>query len=113
MKTDYANLILSDEEWKYVEFLVHFLAPFHRTTVILQATSVPTLQQTFEIYEGLFNALNNVKGLFQKMALKPEWLVDVEVGIEQMWDKLRFYYSKAKPFVYVNAILLHPTEKNH
>ena len=112
MKSDYVNLILSNEEWRYVEFLVHFLTPFYRTTIMLQATGIPTLQQTFETYESLFNALDNVRGLFQEMIPRPDWLTDVEVGIGQMWDKLRFYYSKDKPLAYVDAILLHPAEKN-
>lgn len=48
-------------------FLVHFLAPFYRTTLHLQAATVPILQQTFETYEGLFNSINNVWGIFENM----------------------------------------------
>jgi hypothetical protein len=112
MKSDYVNLILRDDEWIYVEFLVHFLAPFYRTTQLLQSTNVPTLQRTFETYEGLFNALDNVKGLFQNMSVRSEWIKDVETGVTQMWNKLQHYYSKGKPFAYCDAIILHPTEKN-
>jgi hypothetical protein len=69
MRPEYINIILQEEEWSHVEFLVHFLAPFHRTTQLLQPTRVPTLQQTFETYESLFNALDNVKGMFQNMSV--------------------------------------------
>lgn len=111
MNTDYVNLILQDDEWTYVEFLVHFLAPFYRTTQLLQTTSIPTLQQTFETYESLFNSLDNIKGLFENMTLKPTWIADVEGGMTKMWNKLRLYYSEAKPYVYCDAILLHPLER--
>ena len=111
MNTDYVNLILRDDEWTYVEFLVHFLAPFYWTTQLLQFTSIPTLQQTFETYESLFNSLDNVKGLFENITLKPTWIADVESGMIKMWNKLWLYYSEAKSYVYCDAILLHSLEK--
>lgn len=112
-KEEYTNLILQDNEWEHVEFLVHFLIPFHRTTTLLQATAIPTLQQTFETYEGLFNAIDNVKAMFKTMHIRPEWIKDVEMGIGKMWDKLKEYYSQDKPFAYGDAIILHPSEKLH
>jgi hypothetical protein len=112
-KEEYTNLILRDDEWDHIEFLVHFLAPFHRTTTLLQATAIPTLQQTFETYEGLFNVIDNVKAMFQIMHIRPEWIKDVEMEIGKMWDKLKEYYSQAKPFAYGDAIILHSSEKLH
>ena len=95
-----------------VEFLVHFLAPFYITTLRLQAATIPTLQQTFETYESLFNSLDNVRGIFQNMHIRPDWIQDIETGIDEMWGKLREYYSEAKPYAYDDAILLHPSEKS-
>ena len=110
-RKDYDTLILSGEEWGKVEFLVHFLAPFYLTTLRLQASTVPTLQQTFETYEGLFNSMDNVRGIFQNMRIRPDWIQDIEIGIDAMWYKLRDYYSEAKPYAYGDDILLHPSEK--
>jgi len=47
------------------------------------------------------------------MSIRPEWIKDVEMGIGKMWDKLKDYYSWAKPFAYGDAIILHPSEKLH
>lgn len=110
-RKDYQTLVLDIEEWKKLEFLVHFLAPFYITTLRLQASTVPTLQQTFETYEGLFNSIDNVRGIFQDMSIRPDWIQDIETGIDAMWGKLRDYYSDAKPYAYGDAILLHPSEK--
>jgi hypothetical protein len=49
--------------------------------------------------------------LFENMTLKPTWIADVEGGMTKMWNKLRLYYSEAKPYVYCDAILLHPLER--
>ena len=87
-RKDYDTLILSGEEWGKVEFLVHFLAPFYLTTLHLQASTVPTLQQIFETYEGLFNSMDNIRGIFQNMRIRPDWIQDVEIGIDAMWYKL-------------------------
>ena len=91
--------------------MVHFLAPFYRTTLRLQAATIPTLQQTFETYEGLFNSIDNVRGIFENMRLRLNWIQDIEMGINAMWKKLKVYYSDTKPYVYGDAILLHPSEK--
>ena len=108
---EYETLILTLCEWDKIAFLVHFLAPFYRTTLRLQAATVPTLQQTFEIYEGLFNSIDNVRGIFENMRLRPNWIQDIEMGINAMWEKLKVYYSDTKPYAYGDAILLHPSEK--
>lgn len=110
-RRDYDTLILDIEEWNKVEFLVHFLAPFYMTTICLQASTIPTLQQTFETYECLFNSIDNIRGIFQDMSICPDWIQDIENGIDVMWEKLRDYYSEAIPYAYGDAILLHPSEK--
>ena len=67
-----------------MEFLVHFLAPFYLTTLHLQVSTIPTLQQTFEIYEDLFNFMDNIRGIFQNMRIRPDWIQDIEIGIDMM-----------------------------
>jgi hAT family C-terminal dimerisation region len=108
---DYKNLVLTSHEWQLVEFLVHFLYPFKKTTMLLQSTSIPTLQQSFETYENLFNSIDNVRGVFQEMRIRPDWIQDIETGMDEMWTKLREYYSEGKPYAYGDAIILHPSMK--
>lgn len=75
----------------------------------LQSTSVPTLQQSFETYENLFNSSDNVCGVFQDMRIRPDWIQDIEMN--EMWIKLHEYYSEGKPYAYGDAIILHPSMK--
>jgi len=69
---DYKNLILTGHEWQLMEFLVHFLYPFKKITMLLQFISIPILQQSFEIYENLFNSIDNVRRVFQEMHIQPD-----------------------------------------
>jgi hypothetical protein len=69
---DYKNLILTGHEWQLMKFLVHFLYSFKKTTMLLQFTSIPILQQSFEIYENLFNSIDNVRRVFQEMYIRPD-----------------------------------------
>lgn len=94
-----------------MEFLVHFLTSFYLTILRLEIFTIPTLQQTFEIYEDLFNSIDNIRGIFQNMSTRPDWIQDIETGIDAMWNKFRDYYSETKPYAYDDAILLHPSEK--
>jgi hypothetical protein len=45
------------------------------------------------------------------MRLRSDWIQDIEMGINAMWEKLKAYYSNAKLYVYGDAIFLHPSEK--
>jgi len=103
---------LSDQEWVFAEFLMHFLEPFNRTTNLLQGAKRPTLQQVFITYERLFNQLDNVKAIFEKLDKVPEWFEEVKYGITEMWNLLKKYYTAAEaPTPYVDANVLHPAKK--
>jgi hypothetical protein len=78
---------------------------------MLQSTSIPTLQQSFETYENSFNSIDNVRGVFQEMRIRPDWIQDIERGMSEMWTKLREYYSESKPYTYGDVIILHPSMK--
>ena len=103
---------LSNREWELAEFLLRFLEPFRHATNSIQATGRPTLHQTFIMYEKLFNNLDNVKAIFEKMEAVPEWFEEVRNAINSMWTKLKDYYTKTKhPSAYVDANILHPAKK--
>ena len=111
-KPEYAKFILQEKEWEMIEFLVHFLHPFHMITMAVQATTCPSLHETWVRYEKMFDCLDETKESFQAMQSHPEWLVEVQHGVEKMWDKLREYYDESeKPVAIVDAILLHPKLK--
>jgi hAT family C-terminal dimerisation region len=104
--------VLTNREWELAEFLLRFLAPFKAAIDRLQGTAKPTLQKTFQIYEELFNGLENIKAVFQEMKPVPHWISDVRSGIEAMWTKLSKYYNRtAQPFAYYDATILHPGKK--
>jgi len=105
---------LSDREWELAEFLLRFLEPFRRATTTIQTAERPTLHKTFLMYEKLFNNLENVKAIFEKMEVVPEWFDEVRTAINTMWVKVKEHYSKTKnPSAYVDANILHPGRKLH
>ena len=108
----YQNLVLSSREWEIAEFQLHFLAPFHHATMLLQSTSRPSLHKTFEMYENLFNSIENLQGAFLLMTVKPDWMSQIETAVDSMWTKLKDYYTTASdPFAYTESIILHPSLK--
>jgi len=105
---------LSDREWELAEFLLRFLEPFRHATNSIQATERPSLHKTFVMYEKLYNNLENIKAIFNKMTTVPEWFQEVQNAIDEMWDKFKHHYSKTKkPPAYVDANILHPGKKLH
>ena len=62
---------ISDREWELAEFLLRFLEPFQHATTTIQTTERPTLHKTFVIYEKLFNNLENVNAIFERMEVVP------------------------------------------
>jgi len=105
---------LSEWEWELVEFLLRFLEPFRQATMTIQCTDRPTLHKTFVMYEKLFNNLENVKAIFEKMSVVPEWFEEVRGAIDKMWEKIKIYYMRTKnPPAYVDANILHPGKKLH
>ena len=76
-RTELREYQLMDREWELAEFLMLFLEPFHQTTMQLQGTARPTLQQTFITYEQLFNQLDNVKAIFASMSIVPTWFHEI------------------------------------
>src|SRR5213078_477814 len=105
----FEKLQMSSHEWDMVEFLVQFLYPFMVANTTVQATSKPSLSDTWVVYEDLFNMLDDAKAALNELRVLPEWLKEAQTAIENMWTKLRKYYDKTdKPFAYVDATLLHP-----
>ena len=111
-RSELKEFALSDREWELAEFLLRFLEPFRHATNSIQATGRPTLHQTFVTYEKLFNNLENVKAIFERMEAIPEWFEEVQNAINSMWAKLNEHYTKTKnPSAYVDANILHPAKK--
>src|SRR6266496_5427027 len=114
MRPELKEFALSDREWELAEFLLRFLEPFRHATNSIQATERPSLHKTFVMYEKLYNNLENVKVIFNKMTTVPEWFHQVRNAIDQMWEKIKCHYSKTnKPSAYIDANILHPGKKLH
>jgi len=113
-KEELREFALSEWKWELAEFLLRFLEPFRNATTTIQSTDRPTLHKTFVMYEKLFNNLENVKAIFAKMSVVPEWFEEVRVAIDKMWEKIKIHYMKTKnPPAYVDANILHPAKKFH
>jgi len=111
-KPIYARMILDKKEWEMIEFLVQFMHPFHVITTSVQATTHPSLHDTWIKYERMFDVLDRAKESFQAMVSLPAWLAEVQFGVEKMWNKLRDYYNKTDlPYAFVDATLLYPKLK--
>ena len=77
--------------------------------ITVQATAKPSLPDIWVMYEDLFDILDDAKEALNALEVLPEWLKEAQTTTEHMWTKLRKYYNKMdKPFVYVDATLLHP-----
>jgi len=114
MKEELREFALSEWEWELAEFLLRFLEPFRQATTTIQCTDRPMLHKTFVMYEKLFNNLENVKAIFEKMSVVPEWFEEVQGAINKMWEKIKIHYTKTtNPPTYVNANILHPGKKLH
>src|SRR5579859_4019065 len=109
----YEKLRMNEREWEMVEFLLRFLYPFMVASTTVQETASPLLSDTWVVYEELFDSLDEAKDALNGMKEIPNWLREVQSAIEATWKKLRKYYDKsAKPYVYVDATILHPARKN-
>ena len=114
MKEELREFALSEWEWELVEFLLRFLEPFQQATMTIQCNDRPTLHKTFIMYEKLFNNVENVKAIVDKMSVVPEWFEEVRGVIDKMWEKIKIYYLRTKnPSTYVNVNILHPGKKLH
>ena len=65
----YQNLVLLPREWELAEFQLHFLAPFHHATTLLQSTPRLSLHKTFEMYENLFDSIENLHSIISEEIL--------------------------------------------
>lgn len=111
-KPIFEPLILTEHEWKMVEFLVHFLYPFMVANTVVQETARPSLHDTWVRYEEMFDCLDNAKMALNALTCFPNWLREVQTAVEKMWSKLREYYDRTdRPFAYIDATLLHPALK--
>jgi hAT family C-terminal dimerisation region len=81
-------------------------------SVTVQATANATIHETWVKYEEMFDRLDEVRRTFNQMTIRPDWLTELQTGIEKMWEKLRKYYKATDTrFAFAEATLLHPALK--
>ena len=104
---------MTEREWEMCELLVTILLPFKKTSLILQRTTRPSIDEVFYTYESLFNKIDKLKATFSLPAYQDkEWAIQLHNAVEVMSVKLAKHYDRtAKPYVYPNSVILEPCGK--
>ena len=106
-------LKLSEVEWSQVEYLIDIIKPFGRFTQMIGSTRRPTIHYVFDIYDQLFNHLDQAIGRLSKKRMS--WKVEMLEGLQAAHTLLRKYYSKTQTslgLLYGKAALLNPRKKD-
>ena len=114
LDTQLECLTLSNLEWKQLKYLIIVLRPFAMFTSLIGSTKDTTINHTWNIYNSLFDHLEETKvKLSKKEALHP-WISPFLTAIDSGSGMLSKYYSKtggATEFQYAFAGMLDPSQK--
>jgi hypothetical protein len=112
LKDDISAFALSPLEWKQLQYLIELTYPFYSFTVDLSEEEGPSVHRVFDIYNSLFDHLDDsIARLSRK---RTPWKTQVCEALEQAAAKLREYYNKTyrtEGYVYAIAALLDPAKK--
>ena len=84
------RLKLFSVKWKHVMYMIAFLYSFHVCTKCLSATKNLTVHQAWQIYNKLFQHLEN---WYAETEQKIEWKNMITISINVTWDKFKKYYE--------------------
>ena len=102
------RLKLSPVEWKHVVYMVALLYPFHVCTKRLSATKGPTVHRAWQIYNKLFQHLED---RYAEAEQEIEWKDMITTSIDAARDKFKEYYGDTdgkKGILYAVAAVLDP-----
>ena len=106
-------LRLLDVEWSQIEYLIDLTKLFCVFTKIIGQSKQLTIHQVFEIYNKLFDHLDQARARLSRKRVS--WKRALLNGIEAAATKLRQYYSKTQGslgYLYGKAALLSPNKKD-
>ena len=100
------KLKLFSVKWKHVMYMIAFLYSFHVCTKCFLATKNLTVHQAWQIYNKLFQHLEN---WYAETEQKIEWKNMITTSIDVTWDKFKKYYedtNEKKNILYVIMTVL-------
>lgn len=92
LKYGQSNLMLDQEQWRQIDYLLWITGPFFRFTTALSKTKDVTLHLVFGIYNMLFDHLE--KSIRQLQRKKVQWKKLMLTALYAAKDKLAYYYGK-------------------
>jgi hypothetical protein len=111
---DLPHLMLNQEEWRQIEYLLWITQPFFKFTTALSKTKDVTIHIIFSIYNKLFNHLEaSIRQLQRK---KVPWKQLMLKALHAAEAKLRQYYSmtdKVPGDLYAISTIIAPQNKLH
>ena len=112
LKYNQSYLILDQEQWRQVDYLLWITQPFFKYTTALSKTRDVTVHLVFTIYNLLFEHLE--KSIHQLQRKRVPWKKLILTALGAASDKLRFYYSQtyeAYGDLFAIATILDPQKK--
>lgn len=109
---DRVDLVLDDEEWRQVDYLLLLTEPFFDFTLELSKTKDVTAHYVFKIYNKLFEHLE--KSISQLQRKRSFWKKQMLKALEAARMKLDIYYSNTdnvKGHLYAVSTMLAPVNK--
>lgn len=86
------DLTLDQEEWRQIDYLLWITQPFFKSTTALSKTKDITIHIVFEIYNNLFDHLEN--SIHQLQRKKVPWKRVMLTALNATKHKLSEYYSQ-------------------
>jgi hypothetical protein len=108
------RLTLSNTDWKKLRYLIVLLRPFALFTNTLGATTDTTINHTWNVYNALFNHLEDLQEKLNGKNNSDSWIPEFTTAIKAGREKLSEYYSKTGGDVeqqYALSGMLDPTQK--
>jgi hypothetical protein len=102
---------LEPTEWRQVDYLIELLQPFAKYTAAISATNGPTVHQVLDVYNDLFDHLDEQEAKLARKRLP--WKVKMYTGLGEAKVKLTEYYSQTQGQIghqYAIASILSPIQ---
>lgn len=111
-KNDLSTLRMSPAEWRQVAYLRELLREFAVYTVILSEHTGTTIHRVYDIYDSLFNHIEDYLPKLQSKQFG--WKKRLYRGLKAAQEKLQKYYAETSRFhgdIYAIAAILNPCNK--
>jgi hypothetical protein len=106
------DLLLNDEEWRQVDYLIWITHPFYEFTTELSKTKDVTTHHVFKIYNLLFEHLESSIAQLKRKSVP--WKKNMLQALEAGRKKLDYYYSMTDAIpgdLYAVSTMLAPDNK--